>query len=49
VNDHRLLWARFEAADNPGCKASRYGSKRCSKKADIPINAWPLSALPAAI
>jgi hypothetical protein len=49
VNDHRLLWARFEAADNPGCKAGRYRSKRCSKKVEIPINAWPLSALPAAI
>jgi hypothetical protein len=49
VNDHRSLWARFEAAYNPGCKASRYGSKRCSKKVDIPINAWPPRAFPAAI
>jgi hypothetical protein len=49
VNDHRLVWARFEAADNPGCKASRYGSKRCSKKVDVPINAWPPRAFPAAI
>jgi hypothetical protein len=49
VNDHRSLSARFEAACNPGCKASRYGSKRCSKKVDIPINAWPPRAFPAAI
>ena len=49
VNDHRSLWVRFEAAYNPGCKASRYRSKRCSKKVDIPINAWPLRAFQAAI
>jgi hypothetical protein len=49
VNDYRSPWARFEAAYNPGCKVSRYGSKRCSKKVDIPINAWPLRAFPAAI
>ena len=49
VNDHRSLSAKFEAACNPGCKASRYGSKPCSKKVDIPINAWPPRAFPAAI
>jgi len=57
VNDHRSLWARFEAAYNPipsrigdpGCKASRYGSKRCSKKVDIPINASPPRVFQAAI
>jgi hypothetical protein len=49
VNDQRSLWARFEAAYNPGCKASRYGSIRCSKKVDISINAWPLRVFPTAI
>ena len=57
VSEHRSLWARLETADSPvpsrsvdaGCKASRYGSKWCSKKVDIPINAWPLSAFEAAI
>jgi hypothetical protein len=49
VNDHRSLSARFDADYNPGCKASRYGSKPCSKKVDIPINAWPPRAFPAAI
>ncbi|SRR6266851_904151 len=49
VNDYRSLWARFEAACNPGCKASRCGSKWCSKKVDIPINAWPPRAFQAAI